>query len=458
MVHMKKKDSDGAKRSSSSSIYLFYGDEYLVKNAARDFCANLTGKNEEDAAFVVFDGVSLDYGRLVNEVSTPSLFCPKKVILIDQASFFVGRSNVDKLVNKTCESWRAGEKKSSLRSFAQLLALANIQPQTFEHDASFVEDLASSPLSDRDKQTLSEIAGSISADSLPNRHMQDDSVVLKLISSPLPPGVTLVCTATVVDKKQQIYKALEKYGNVTELAPVQEKYSAGLQRNYFSKLVNDFLARHGKKIAPEALNKMYDRSGKDIRRIHSELGKMIAFIGDRAQITVKDVEDLFLDFHEPMFFDLLSVLRTSDPVKCLPALHDNLKLVSHPLQTLAAITSEFRKIIVAREMLFTVLRKEWRSNLTYDQFVKVMTNVRSTQIRGPKKSKFDLLSMKDYPLYLLLKNAQNYTMDRLTAILEAILEAETLMKSTRIGSISPDSVMQDLVLKICRPSQEKSPP
>lgn len=426
-----------------------------MKNAARDFCANLTGKNEKDATLTILDGASLDYGRLVNELSTPSLFCANKVVLIDQATFFVGSSNVEKLITKTCESWRAGEKKSSLRTFAQLLAIANIQAQTFEHDASFVEELVSSPLSDRDKQTLAEIASSITADSLPNRNMQDDSVVLNLISSPLPPGVTLVCTASVIDKKQKIYKALEKYGNVTELAPVQEKYSAGLQRNYFTKLVNDFLARHGKKITPDALNKMYERSGKDIRRIHSELGKMIAFIGDRAQISAKDVEDLFLDFHEPMFFDLVSVLRTSDPVKCLPALHDNLKLVSHPLQTLAAITSEFRKIIVAREMLFSLLRQEWRSNLTYDQFVKVMTNVRSTQIRGPKKSKFDLLSMKDYPLYLLLKNAQNYTMDRLTAIMEAILEAETLMKSTRIGSISPDSVMQDLVLKICRPSQEK---
>lgn len=426
-----------------------------MKNAARDFCANLTGKNEKDATLTILDGASLDYGRLVNELSTPSLFCANKVVLIDQATFFVGSSNVEKLITKTCESWRAGEKKSSLRTFAQLLAIANIQAQTFEHDASFVEELVSSPLSDRDKQTLAEIASSITADSLPNRNMQDDSVVLNLISSPLPPGVTLVCTASVIDKKQKIYKALEKYGNVTELAPVQEKYSAGLQRNYFTKLVNDFLARHGKKITPDALNKMYERSGKDIRRIHSELGKMIAFIGDRAQISAKDVEDLFLDFHEPMFFDLVSVLRTSDPVKCLPALHDNLKLVSHPLQTLAAITSEFRKIIVAREMLFSLLRQEWRSNLTYDQFVKVMSNVRSTQIRGPKKSKFDLLSMKDYPLYLLLKNAQNYTMDRLTAIMEAILEAETLMKSTRIGSISPDSVMQDLVLKICRPSQEK---
>lgn len=446
---MKKRDLDGAKKGTSSSIHLFCGDEYLVKNAARDFCAELTGENEENASLVLVDGSSLDYGDLYNEISTPSLFCSSKVICIDQAPIFVGKSNLDKLITKVCESWRAGERRASTRSLVQLLGSANIDIRDVEDDVSLLDDLVTSTLSDRDKETLMEVISALVENPiLPG--VRDDSLLLDLITSPLPSGITLVFTATVIDKKNKLYKALEKHGKITELTPLQEKYSAGLQKIYFKKLVEEFLAQYEKTITSGGLNKMYQRSGKDIRRIHSELTKMVAFVGSRTQITANDVEDLFLDFHEPMFYDFLSVLRTADPQKCLPALFDNLKIVSHPLQTLAAITSEFRKTIVARELLFTTLKNHWKSNITYDQFCILAKNVRSSQTAALKKSKFEPWSMKDYPLYLLLKNAQNYTMESLIMVMESILEAEILLKSTRIGSTSPDSVMQDLVLKICQ--------
>lgn len=455
---MKKKDSDGAKEASSSAIYLFFGDEYLVKTAARDFCAELTGLNGEKAALVVFDGASLDYGDLANEVSTPSLFNDCKVIYVEQTSAFTGKTNLDKLINKACETWRSGDRKGAFRNFVQLCAAADLDSASSSMKDFLPEVVFDSPLPDKDRQTLIEIAESFIAENPSIRVNQDDSLLLDLISSPLPSGITLVLTALAVDKKKKLYKAVEKTGHVRELSPVQEKFAAGLQKNYFRKLVEDFLGKHGKTIAPDALNKMYDRSGRDIRRIHSELNKVLTYIGNRNQITARDVEDLFLDFHEPMFFDFLTVLRTADAQKCLPALIDNLKIVTHPLQTLAAITSEFRKLIVVRELLFTQLRNEWRPNMTYEQFVELMKKLRSNESPITKKSKFDPLTMKDYPLYLSLKTAQNYTMEMLGQVMEHILEAEILMKSSRIGSVSPNSLMQDLVLKICDSSSRKYAP
>ncbi len=446
---MKKKDSDGAPKASSSPIYLFHGDEYLVKSAARELCSKLSGQHGENATLVFIDGASMDNGDLVNEVSTPSLFSPDKIICVEQTPAFVGKDNTSRLMTRICDSWRTGDRKFSFRAFGRLCASAGIDIQASGFDHSLLEEAVSSSLSDKDKQTLYEVADAFSSDSSAPKGFQDDSILLALISSPLPTGVTLVFTASSVDRKKKLYKAFEKYGKVTELTPVQEKFGAGLQKNYFKKLVDEVVAKHAKTISPDALNLMYDRSGKDIRRIHSELDKIIAFIGTRKQITSQDVEDLFLDFHEPMFFDFLTVLRTADPTKCIPALMENLKIVAHPLQTLAAITSEYRKIILARELLFTRLRKHWRPNLSYDQFTGIMKDVRSSHSTESLKSRIDPLLMKDYPLYLTLKTAQNYTMEKLIVVMEAILDAETLLKSSRIGSVSPESVLHDLVLKIC---------
>lgn len=435
---------------------LFFGDEYLVKAAARDFCADLTGPNQEKAALVVLDGASLDFGNLVSEVYTPSLFCSHKVICVDQTSIFVGKSNFDKLVSRVCESWRSGEKSASIRSFSQLVAAANVDAQGSNIEISELEDALGTSFSEKDKQTIVEVASAFCEDRPVLRGSNDESVIIDLISSPLPDGVTLIFTASSVDKKKKLYKLLEKHGQVTEYAPVREKYSSGLQKNYFRKLVEEYLSNRGKTISADALNKMYERSGKDIRQIHSELEKMIAFAGDHKQITVEAIEELFVDFHEPMFFDFLTALRTADPKKCLLALHDNLKLVAHPLQTLSAITSEFRKIIAARELLFSDLKKDWRTNMGYDQFSSIMKKVRSSRVPVGKKSKSDPMSMNDYPLYLTLKTAQNYTMEQLTMIMEAILDAEITIKSTRVGSVSPDSVIQDLTLKICHLGSGKS--
>ena len=446
---MKKKDSDGAKKVSPSSVRLLFGDEFLVKTAARDMCVQIAGPNEEKAAVVTLDGASLDYGQLVSEVVTPSLFCSDKVIIVQQASIFAGKTNFEKLISKTCETWRSGEKTSAVRSFAQLCMAANIEFQNSRFDFAELEETIGESCPENDKQTLSEVANACMMDPPVLRGAQDDSVLIDLISSSLPQGVTLIFTASAVDKKKKLYKAIEKHGTITEFTPALEKYSSGLQKNYFRKLVDEHLARHGLTITPDALNKMYERSGKDIRRIHSELEKIVTFIGERRQIKVQDVDELFLDFHEAMFFDFLTILRTADIRKCLPALYDNLKIVAHPLQTLAAIASEFRKLIAARELLFSELKNGWRSNITYEQFTQLMKDFRSKQTAAPSKSKFNPSSMKDYPLYLSLKTAQNYTIEQLTQVMEATLEAETTIKSTRIGSVSPESVLQELVLKIC---------
>ncbi len=222
------------------------------------------------------------------------------------------------------------------------------------------------------------------------------------------------------------------------------------------KSVCDVLSRAGKEIAPEAIEKMYSRSGKEIRQLESELGKLVGYVGERRKITGTDVEALFSDSHEAAFFDLNNVLRTADIKRCLPALHENLKLVSHPLQTLASIATEFRRLMVAREMLFTVFRSSWKRGMNYQSFLPILKRVREENPGMAQKGKFSLLAMKDYPLYLYLRDAQKFPMGKLTGIMEAVLEADVLMKSSKLGAHAPKAILENLVLTICTPADSKA--
>jgi len=133
----------------------------------------------------------------------------------------------------------------------------------------------------------------------------------------------------------------------------------------------------------------------------------------------------------------------------MAALHENLKVVDHPLQTLAALASEFRKIIVARELLFTHFQSTWKPGLTFEEFAPIANRVR---LQNPSvknvKNKLDLMGQKDFSLFQLLKTAQFFTLERLTKIMEAILQADIQIKSSKLGSYSPEIILENLVLII----------
>jgi hypothetical protein len=59
--------------------------------------------------------------------------------------------------------------------------------------------------------------------------------------------------------------------------------------------------------------------------------------------------------------------------------------------------------------------------------------------------------MKDYPLYLYLRDAQKFPMEKLTRIMEAVLGADVLMKSSKLGAHAPRAILENLVLTICTP-------
>jgi DNA polymerase-3 subunit delta len=280
----------------------------------------------------------------------------------------------------------------------------------------------------------------------------DDGQLEELVTSSFPDGTILIFTAADIDKRKKIFKTLESRAQVILCAAREDKQRAGLDRSFFEERVEKFLKPAGKRIRAEALDEMYARAGKNLRQLHSEIAKLVGYVGQREEIIREDVERVFMDFHEVAFFELNRVLRTGDRGQCLTALQENLKIVSHPLQTLATIANEFRKIMVARELLFTIFRQSWKPGISFNNFKPILGQVREAHPDLMKTGKFKLLAMNDYALYFLLNDAQRFPMYKLIRIMECVLEADLMMKSTRVGSRSPELILEDLVLSICHPT------
>ena len=193
---------------------------------------------------------------------------------------------------------------------------------------------------------------------------------------------------------------------------------------------------------------------RDLRQLHAEIDKLVAFVGDRKEINVQDVETLFDDSHETEFFEFTNALRSAELAQCLPALHKNLRMVSHPLQTLAIMANDIRRLMVARELLFSTFRETWKPGMSYDGFVPILRKALQDDPRAKEKGTYNLLAMNEYALFNLLKVAQKFTMERLLGIMEAILEADVLLKSSRLGARSPQVILEQVVYAICKPERK----
>ncbi len=433
-------------------LWLFHGDEFLVKEQVRQLVDRKLSPELRKTNLIVFDGNNLDLGDLSSQLFTPSLFGGERVILVDQTPAFMGRADRGKLLAKTTQSWRAGSRRASLKAFSQLLAVAGIDLSDTQRGTEWLNEVAGDSTSADDKEILKAAAQALLEDGAPKSSTTDEQIIEQLVSSPFPEGTVVVFTAPAVDRRKKVVKAFDKLGRVVECAAREQKYGGGLDRSFFDKRVKDWLSEKGKKISRDGLDEMYARSGKELRRLHGEIEKLVGYIGARESVTAKDVQSVVSDFHEASFFDLNNALRTADIRKCLPALHENLKLVDHPLQTLGAIASDMRKLLVARELLFTVFRTGWRPNISFDAFKDLARDARDRHPEMAQKGKYKLLSMKDYPLYLALKDAQRFPMDKLVGIMEALLEADVMLKSSRLGYQSPGSILENLVFTICSPS------
>jgi DNA polymerase-3 subunit delta len=447
---MKKEQTTHDKGQSRAGLQLFYGDEFLVKEQVSRVVADFLSVEERATNFVVLDGANLDTAALAVHLSTPSLFGGRRVVLVEQTPLFVGKVDRDKLVDKAVGAWKANDRKAAHRVFGQLIGMGGVSVEDLTSGQDWVGEIYPDPAAPRELETLLIIARSFLDSGERVGSAGDEAAVEELIERALDDDVALIFTAPAVDKRKKLFKIVEKRGVVVECSVREEKFGGGMDRGFFEERVRQELSRAGKTIARDALDTVYARAGKEMRRLHSEMEKLIGYVGERAHITNADVQAVFTDFHEAAFYEINRAVRSGDIAKCLPALRENLKIVVHPLQTLGAIANEFRRLMAARELLFTVFRPRWKPTMTYQQYVPVAKQVRDEHPELLSKGKFSLLAvMKDYPLYLTLKDAQRFDMERLTAIMEAILDADILLKSTRIGGTAPEIIMERLIMKIC---------
>lgn len=442
----------------ATAIYLYFGDEFLVKERISEFVFRVLDEKLRKTNLITLDGARLNVPDLFSLVFTQSLFGGPRIILVEQTVIFASRADAGKLSEKAAEAWKAGQSKTAFKIISQILSLLGVASEEIRKSGDWIDDVVAPCGPSVDKESFLVALQAFAAERMELSSRDEESLLEELLTSKLPDETFLVFSALAVDRRKRLFKTLEKNGGAVECSVREEKYGSGMEKSFFTRRVKEVLAKEGKTIARDALEMMYGLSGKELRRIQSELDKILAYVGDRKQVTAQDVALIYNDSHEGTIFDLTNALRAGNLAKSLSALHYNLRMAAHPLQMLGAITTEFRRLIAARDMLFGVFKDSWRAGMSYDEFIHLAARVRQDRPKKKSAAKFDLLSMKDYPLYLYLRDAQKFQMTNLMTIMDKLLQADTMMKSSRLGNAAPHIILEDLILAICNSMNRNSTP
>lgn len=171
---------------------------------------------------------------------------------------------------------------------------------------------------------------------------KEKSDVLNEYLKSIPDYDIIIFVEKEVDKRSKLYKTVEKYKGVCECSLLSEK-----------ELINWVLIelkKNGKQIKKSALDMFMSGVGSDLNFISCELAKLISYVGDRNEVTSKDIEEICSMQTENRIFDMINDVASGKRDSALKNYHDLLLLKEPPMRILSLMERQFDQLLRIKEL------------------------------------------------------------------------------------------------------------
>ena len=482
-TYLKNLGKDG-QLQEFSPLFLIYGEELLYKTAFEELLNALIPDAKRNLNYAAIDGANDDIAEAIESVNTYSLLSGTKVVIIYDSKLFYSKQDESSLVNKAKDAFEINDVKKASTYFLKLLGLRNL---TFDDvsegdrkkalalnlessdDAGWIDKIVSYCV--ENKLSISSGEGSV-------------NFLIKAIEKGFPKDNHLIITADMVDKRSKLFKAIRKHGTIIDCSVPKGDRRADkiVQGAVLSDRMKAILGQAGKTMDQGAYRAMYDMTGFDLRTFSSNLQKLVSYVGDREMITTDDVEHVLQNTKKDPIYELTNAISDRNIEDALYFLGSLLVENIHPLQILAAMTNQMRKLLLVKGFVESPHGSSWHKGVRFDRFKnKIMPAIQShdgdllDQVKaweimlskdinkkenqqqkqkgkgGKKKSTSDLVIAKNpknpYPVYKMLEKSDLFTRDDLISILEFLSQTDIRLKST---GQNPKIILEKAILHICR--------
>lgn len=455
-------------------IFLLHGQEMLVEQAMESLVVKLLDGASRDLCCDTIEGLVERIPDALAQMNTFSMLAGCKIVVFKEARLFEGRANQQRLAEQIIEASEGEDLERAARRLLDLCGQLATEPEQIPAASTEVEPWRQlrEGLGGRGLDKLIQFAGDLGE--LP----ASGDNALEALQAAVAKGFAqrhhlIITVHAKVPKNLKLYKTIRDHGWIIDCnVPMGERRADRMaQEGVLRQALETVLGPSGKRLQPGAFENLCRLTGFDLRTFVQNVEKLIDFTGARVEITSGDVQTLLRRTKSDPIFELTSAVADRDLKQALFFLHSLLEDRLYPLQILAALANQIRKLLVAKSFALSQQGKCWNAGVSYAQFKSgVMPAIAEfdRQVRdvssgwessageakkgrsGEPKTRHDVVlapnANNPYPVYQTLLKSEKYSRQELLAAMSLLNQVDVRLKSTGQDAVL---VLDKAVVEIC---------
>ncbi|MDY6824562.1 MAG: hypothetical protein SWH68_12315 [Thermodesulfobacteriota bacterium] len=366
-----------ADAAAFAPVYLIYGEPFFYKKAFDTLVSAIVPDHQKAFNLEILDGTEENVYEAIERAATFSLDSAPSVIGFCDTHIFHAREDKSRLVNTIKTAAADNEMKKAANAFIKLLSLLDIDMAEI-NDRDHQAILGADPdPSTGDPEWLAQVRSFCSQNSITTGSGSSAMEALqRAVEKGFAPGNHLVITTEVADKRRKLYKTIREHGVIVDCAVAKGSRQADKrdQQAALTNIAEERLKPLGKSINRPGFEALCEKTGFDPHTFANSLEKLAAYAADRDTITPADVTAVLRRTRTDPIYELTNAIADRAPQQALFLAKSLLSGpdAAHPLQVIAAIGNQIRKLTVIRDFMESDQGKCWHDGMGFDQFKRTV--------------------------------------------------------------------------------------
>ena len=260
-----------------------------------------------------------------------------------------------------------------------------------------------------------------------------------VIKAGLPDEVSLIISATKMDKRYALYKSLKGVAEFEEFSLPEKEYQIG---EHIEDRLHEAAKESGLKFSPGAIRAFASRVDPDTRTIYSEVSKIRDYMGNETSVDEGAVLEIVSHSRDRVTWDFADAVCRRDAKEAISVLRQLIFQGEEPIALIIGLENRFRDLFVMRVAMdrgWAEVQARGRSgSVVWQQNPEADQWLSASGALDPRKR-------HPFQQFQLAKKAGAFPAKRIDRILQAVVGThERFMRS----SLPPVSLLESLVLRI----------
>lgn len=159
----------------------------------------------------------------------------------------------------------------------------------------------------------------------------------------LPDYLVMIFVESEVDKRNKMFKAVQKAGRVVEFSTQKE--------DTLLTWIARLLANVDKRITKVDAQYLLSRTGTDMNNIATEVEKLICYTLEGDIVTREDIDTICTEQMENRIFEMIRAVTEQNQEKALELYYDLLALKEPPMRILFLLARQYNQLLQVKELM-----------------------------------------------------------------------------------------------------------